>query len=325
MKNPEFVSWLIGHGDSISTAERRERRIRTLQKLGINLEEPDMAQIYKYLETRLRTGLKKKSLRLEMYDLQHWYRFKGMEIKLPIMKKEPDPDPFIPTEDEIQRMRLFCQSRNDKYTWKRNQLIIDLLVSTGMRAGELIRVNLEDIKAGPRLYVRSEKGEKDRLVPLPDKVSAEVEEYIKNYRYKSDPKALITTRTGRYKYTKLRALGKSVGRKSGVPAGHPQCFRHYYATALIKLGVDVRRVQILLGHARIDTTTRYTHLSQKEVGEEVKSAVEELFKFNRQKTKQVQIHVGAGHEVVGALGFEPRSTGLFRFIVPVTHHKSGDP
>lgn len=301
MKNPEFVSWLIGHGDSISTAERRERRIRTMQKQGINLEEPDLGQIYKYLETRLRTGLKKKSLRIEIYDLQHWYRFRGFEIKLPIMKKELDPDPFIPTDDEIQQMRLYCESKIDKYTWKRNQLIIDLLVSTGIRAGELIRINLEDLKSGPSLYVRSEKGEKDRLVPLPDRVSIEIEEYVRNYRYKSDAKALITNRTGRHNYNKLRAIVKQIGQKSGVPQAHPHCFRHYYATALIKLGVDVRRVQILLSHARIDTTTRYTHLTQREVGKEVKSTVEELFKFNRQKTKQGQIPVGTDPNIVGGI------------------------
>ena len=189
-----------------------------------------------------------------------------------------------------------------------------------MRAGELIRVNLEDIKPGPSLYVRSEKGEKDRLVPLPERVSAEVEEYIKSYRYTSDPEALITTRTGRYNYNKLRGIVKLIGQRNGVPEVHPHCFRHYYATTLIKLGVDIRRVQILLGHARIDTTTRYTHLTQREVGDEVKSAVEELFKFNRQKTKQGQIHAGAALDIVGTLGFEPRSAGLF--LVHSSSHSS---
>ena len=70
-------------------------------------------------------------------------------------------------------------------------------------------------------------------------------------------------------------------------------------------------VQILVGHTRIETTTRYTHLTQKEVGEAVKESVEALFRLNRQMTDFEWEQLGADPNVVEALGFEPRSKGLF--------------
>ena len=193
--------------------------------------------------------------------------------------------------------------------------MIDMLIATGMRAGELIHANLEDYK-NSTLHIRSEKGEKDRTVPLPGKLTAEIDEYIEKYKYHSDSRALFTTRTGRYNYNKLRQIIKYIGVHSGVPDIHPHSFRHYYATTLVRLGVDIRRVQILVGNARIETTTRHTHLTQKEVGEAVKESVEGLFRLNRQMTDFEWEQLGADPNVVEALGFE-----RFSIIAPSYYYK----
>ena len=317
LKYPKFVSYLISHGDQISTAERRERRIRMLEN-HINVNEPDIGEIYSYVEMCLRSGLKKKSVRLEISDLSHWCKYIGKPISkddLPVLKKEPDPDPFIPEPGDIQRMREFCISRKDKYTWARNICMMDMLIATSMRAGELIHANLEDYK-NSTLYIRSEKGEKDRTVPLPGKLTAEVDEYIEKYRYHSDPRALFTTMTGRYNYNKLRQIIKYIGFHGGVPDIHPHSFRHYYATTLVRLGVDIWRVQILVGHARIETTTMYTHLTQKEVGEAVKESVEGLFRLNRQMIDFEWEQLGDDPNVVEAPGFE-----RFSILAPGYHYE----
>ena len=305
MKLQEFVSYRIGHGDSISTAERRARRIKTLAKY-LDVNRVDTGSIFRYVEERLRKGIKKKSLRIELMDLQRWYEFLGFNVILPKLKKEPDPDPFIPTPDDIIKMRKFCLSKKDKYTWMRNLAILDLLTTTGMRAGELIRANIEDFK-GDSINIRSEKGERDRSVPLPKWMQEELREYVENYRYRTDPRAIFTTRTGRFNYNKLRGLIKYIGTKAGIPQLHPHSLRHYYATSLWKAGVDIREVQILVGHARIDTTTRYTHISQKELGEKVRDRVEEVFSFRQKLEPKGQIHVkndGSEPNGMGALGYE---------------------
>ena len=75
-------------------------------------------------------------------------------------------------------------------------------------------------------------------------------------------------------------------------------------------------VQILVGHTRIETTTRYTHLAQKEVGEAVKESVEALFRLNRQMTDFEWEQLGADPNVVEALGFE-----RFSILAPIYHYK----
>ena len=69
-KLEEFISTRIGKGDSISTAERRVRRIRYFSSR-IDIWQPEMGKIYKYVEDRIRKGIKRKSLKLELMDLQH--------------------------------------------------------------------------------------------------------------------------------------------------------------------------------------------------------------------------------------------------------------
>ena len=75
-------------------------------------------------------------------------------------------------------------------------------------------------------------------------------------------------------------------------------------------------VQILVGHTRIETTTRYTHLTQKEVGEAVKESVEALFRLNRQMTDFEWEQLGADPNVVEALGFE-----RFSILAPSYHYE----
>ncbi len=102
-KLQEYVTWLIGNGDSISTAERRAKRIKTLKK-SININKLDMKQIYSYIKSRMRKGIKKKTLRIEMKDLEYWFKFININTKFPMFKKEPAPEPFIPLDDLIKNI-----------------------------------------------------------------------------------------------------------------------------------------------------------------------------------------------------------------------------
>jgi len=128
----------------------------------------------------LRKGIKKKSVRIELMDMQRWFEFLDYNVVLPKLKKEPDPDPFMPSYDDIVKMRRFCMSKKDKYTWTRNLVILDLLTTTSMRAGECINANIEDFK-GDTIYIRSEKGERDRSVLLPKLVQDELNDYFQSY------------------------------------------------------------------------------------------------------------------------------------------------
>ena len=138
--------------------------------------------------------------------------------------------------------------------------------------------------------------EKDRYVPLPEIVISHINEYLEKYRMQSDQRAMFTTDKGRMTYQYLRNMIKKIGIKNGIPELHAHSFRHFYGTNMYRTTNDLRLVQILLGHARIETTTVYEHLSSKEAAEKGKYAVEKLFRKGDEMTEKVQIP--AGNDVI---------------------------
>ena len=315
----DFYMERVGKGDSLMTAERRVRRVKWLAKR-IDVFKPDMKRIYQYIESRQRDGIKKKTLRIEMMDLEHWFAFLGKSTKTPRLKKEPSPDPFVPTPEQVDKVLRFCDSHYNREVWFRNRLIVEIFCFTGVRVGELVKVNVEDIKDGC-LYVRSEKGEKDRYVPLPAGLQEHVKEYIEKFRMPSDARALLTTDQGRMPYEYIRTMIKKLGAKVGLPELHPHSFRHFYGTYMYRTTSDLRLVQILLGHARIETTTIYEHLSTKEAAEKGKFAVEKLFRGEPKNVIEVQIPAGAVQNKWEHWDLNPDLRVSSRFIVPVTHHQ----
>ncbi len=306
----EFITFRIANGYAISTAERRARRIKTLSKY-INVEKPDMGEIYEYIEKRQRQGIKKKSLRIELMDLEHWFSFIGIKTRMPRLKKEPSPDPYVPTQEEVNKILDFCYNHFHREIWYRNALVIKVFASTGVRIGEFEKINIEDVDFERKLlHVRSEKGEKDRYLPLPDALVEEIKQYIEKYRMPSDPRALFTTEKGRMPYHYIRAMIKKVGATLGMKGLHPHSFRHFFLSQLYAMTDDLRLVQILAGHARIDTTTIYEHMSTFKAAEKGRSAVERLFQEGGNLNPMVQKISGSRTDLMGALGFEPRSAGL---------------
>ena len=111
----------------------------------------------------------------------------------------------------------------------------------------------------------------------------EIKEYIDRYRANSDPKALFTTNKGRITYHYARKKLKEIGARAGVPKFHPHAARHKCATMLISgyrgsPPLDIRMVQIHLGHVSLSTTQQYTHIRSETVANVVREA------WNNRKT-----------------------------------------
>ncbi len=289
IKLQDYKRWAVGSGKyAFSTVERRERRIKYLANY-VDIWNPDLNSIYNFVINQQRSGKKKKSITEDMICLESWYRFLGKEVSLPRLKKEPSPEPRIPTDDEIRKVWEYIDHIPDKGLRLKYTTIFGILIYGGVRIGELHRMNVEDV-TDSGIKVRSEKMEKDRVVGLPDELLSKIREYISSYRITSDQHALITTMQGRATYAGLRHLIKKVGARLGMPWIHAHSFRHYCATSLLKgfqgeKPLDLRWVQIHLGHARIETTTIYTHLSQKEVAEEVRKRYNALFRDEVEEMK----------------------------------------
>ncbi len=167
----------------------------------------------------------------------------------------------IITDEEIEKLRDACLNTRDL-------AMVDLLYSTGMRAGELVRLNVDDINLSSRECVVFGKGDKERRVYFDAKTKIHIEEYLRE-RHDGNP-ALFVTLDSPYDRLKISGVEiriRELGRRAHVDKVHPHKFRRTMATRAIDKGMPVEQVQRLLGHAQIDTTMQYAIVNQNNVKE----------------------------------------------------------
>lgn len=166
---------------------------------------------------------------------------------------------------EAQARRLVAVPFPGGPIGKRDRAILELLYGTGIRLGEAARADVSDLDLRQRiLLVRSGKGKKDRIVPVPGRAAMALGRYLAEARpelVKHGDPALFTSRHGgRLSLEGLRAIVKRHGRAIGVELT-PHALRHTCATHLLRGGADIRHVQELLGHRCLSTTALYTRVA----------------------------------------------------------------
>ena len=148
----------------------------------------------------------------------------------------------------------------------RDLAMIDLLASTGMRVGELVQLNREDIDFENRECIVFGKGDKERKVYFDARAKIHLQNYLAE-RCDDDP-ALFVTLLKPYDRLKISGVEirlRELGRKLNIPKVHPHKFRRTLATMAIDKGMPIEQVQHLLGHQSIDTTMVYAQVSQSNV------------------------------------------------------------
>lgn len=163
------------------------------------------------------------------------------------------------SDEEIEKMRDKCKNLRDL-------AIIDLLYSTGIRIGELVRLNVDDIDFEERECIVFGKGDKERRVYFDAKTKIHLMGYI-NSRSDANPALFVTLDAP---YDRLQISGveirlRRLGRELGINKVHPHKFRRTMATRAIDKGMSIEQVQKLLGHSQIDTTMRYAIVNQTNV------------------------------------------------------------
>jgi site-specific recombinase XerD len=150
----------------------------------------------------------------------------------------------------------------------RDRAILETLYGTGVRIGEAVRTDLQDLDLGQGvLLVRNGKGKKDRVVPISGRAAAALERYmaVRLDLQKRPDMALFLSRYGsRLSIVGLRAAVQRHGRAIGLQLG-PHSLRHACATHLLQGGADIRHVQELLGHRSLMTTALYTKVAIKDL------------------------------------------------------------
>lgn len=163
------------------------------------------------------------------------------------------------TDEELELMRDNCEELRDL-------VIVDMLASTGMRIGEMVLLNRDDLNFNERECIVLGKGSKERIVYFDARTKLHLQEYLKS-RLDNDP-ALFVTLKAPYKRiqiggieNRLRELGKNLK----IGRVHPHKFRRTLATMAIDKGMPIEQLQRLLGHQRIDTTLQYAMVKQSNV------------------------------------------------------------
>lgn len=178
------------------------------------------------------------------------------------------------TEEEIGLL-LDKGYQSDTNEGQRDAVIMELLYATGLRVGELVSLNLQDVNT-EESYIRClGKGSKERIVHLYPKALQELTNYIRNARkamvnhHRLEPALFVNHRGERLTRQWVWAVLKSYARKVGIQSSiTPHTLRHSFATHLLQNGASLRHVQELLGHSSISTTQVYTHVTNNYMREE---------------------------------------------------------
>ncbi len=187
------------------------------------------------------------------------------------------PKPLSPQEiDEL----LEQPTRKTTPEAKRDRAMLELMYATGLRVTELVSLDIEDAFMDlPRPYIRLVgKGNRERQVPLLDQPALEVAEYLHWARTRlvgdRGEKALFVNRRGeRLTRQGFWLILKGYAREAGIEGRvTPHTLRHSFATHMLRGGMDIHKVQELLGHANISTTQVYTQISREHIKEAYEKA-----------------------------------------------------
>ena len=163
------------------------------------------------------------------------------------------------TDESLEQLRDACEEVRDL-------AIIDILASTGMRVGELVNLNRDDVNFNERECVVFGKGNSERIVYFDARTKIHLRNYL-DTRTDNNPALFVSLTMPRERLliggveTRLREIGE----RADLQKVHPHKFRRTLATRAIDKGMPIEQVQKLLGHVKIDTTMGYAQVQQANV------------------------------------------------------------
>ena len=235
------------------------------------IEELDLALLREWLSALYDNGLNTVSIRRKLAALRAMFKFLLMEG---ILEKNvtttlriPKAGRRLPSVMSAEKTNLLLDSAKI-FAKERDLALLELMYGCGIRVGELVGINLEDLDV-PEGWLRVRgKGNKERQIPIAGLAVAAVERYL-GVRQPARPEenaVFLNSRGLRLGDREVRRIVKKYAILGvGDSSVHPHSFRHAYATHLLSDGADLRAIQELLGHARLSTTQKYTQVSLKDL------------------------------------------------------------
>lgn len=265
-----------------------------LKEEGRSKESVDEALIKTYLMEKNIDDLSRSSIKRRLASLRHFYKYliifchydKNPFELISSPKKEKKLPEFLSLKEVTDL--LDSNSRRTDFLQKRDQAILELLFASGLRCSEIIQLRTFDLDLENQRVRVLGKGNKERVVPFNDICKEAILEYENNLRlsllgYDSKKTDILFVNSKGEKLTQrgLEYLISEAGTKSGFPLKiYPHMLRHTFATELLNHGADLRTIQELLGHASIQTTSIYTHVTIQDLKNTIQNCMPSI---NRKK------------------------------------------
>ena len=254
----------------------------------LDLNEINLEILTNYVATLYDDNLAKSSIARKISCLKSLFKFlyvkdflsenKATLLSLPkITKKIPE---YLDSEEIVTFLETFNE---ESLLNKRNKIMVFLMYYTGTRVSELINIKLSQLFLSDKYLRITGKGNKERIIPLNDGIVTILSEYLAKTRKEiidlnySDYlfincQGKPITRQGFFKIIKKHCLIANIRKNVS-----PHTLRHSFATHLLNNGVDLRSVQVLLGHSDISTTQIYTHVNS----DYIKKSYQEAHPLNK--------------------------------------------
>ncbi len=261
---------------------------RFLHDQSLLFDRVQVQQARSFLASQLQLGLKATTLKRRIASLKHFYQHL---IDLGVLQVNPfalvhspkvkKPLPMILDEHQVQQV-LHQNLNEGTILVMRDLALVELLYGSGLRASEVVNLTIQDINLSQRMLRILGKGNKQRLVPITKPCQQSIGLYLKDVR-PTLMKGLDESKVSNYLFLNhhgqrltvrgLEYILTQLARKTGLELHvHPHQLRHTFATQLLDNGADLRTIQELLGHATINTTQIYTHVSKEALQKEYRAA-----------------------------------------------------
>lgn len=249
----EYVGWLKLKGRSSETIKHHLVDLKYVRKyLNKSFLEASHSDLVKALiKLKEERGLVDNSMARKIATVRSFYKFL---VEMEYIDRNPAERietpkrnvkiPIVLSEKEVRRLLNVADNVRDK-------TLIAVFIYTGARLKEVLNLTWSDIDFENKTIKLKGKGGKERIIPLHPKL----EEILIEYR-KMQQEFFVFSISKRRIQQIISKLGEKIGVKT-----HPHMLRHTFATTLLRKGVDLRTIQVLLGHSKLDTTQIYLTVS----------------------------------------------------------------
>ena len=242
----------------------------------LNLEDVTLEQLHTFAASLHEYGITPRSQARVLSGVRSFFRFLVLDgvvesdpTELLEWPSLPEHLPVVLTLEEIDRIEDSIDL--SKAEGARNRAIIEVLFSCGLRVSELVNMKLSDLYLEDRVLLVRGKGNKERLVSVSSKAIADLKRWffdrnLMKIKPGEDDYVFLNRRGAHLTRTMILIMVKRQAEEAGIKKTiSPHTFRHSFATALLQGGADLRSIQAMLGHEKIDTTLVYTHISNEQL------------------------------------------------------------